>query len=56
MSILHYSDRQKGVVFVVWDGQVTRAHWREHVQRLLADPDWPMISRLGMRKRNLTEP
>ena len=55
MGILHYSDRQKGIVFVVWDGQVTWAYWYKHVRMLLADPDWPMISRFIVDLQSVTD-
>jgi hypothetical protein len=55
MGILHYSDRQKGIVFVVWDGQVTWAHWYEHMRTLLAHPDWPVISRFIVDLRSVTD-
>ncbi len=40
MGILHFSDRQKGVTFIVWDGIVTWDDWREHVLRMTGDPAW----------------
>jgi hypothetical protein len=30
MGLFPYSDGQKGVVLVVWDRQVTSAHWHEN--------------------------
>jgi hypothetical protein len=40
MGIQHFSDQQKGVTFIVWDGTVTWDDWREHVLRLAGDPAW----------------
>ena len=33
----------------VWDGKVTAADWRGHLEQIFADPDWPAGS------RNLTD-
>lgn len=46
MGIIYSCDRQIGVIFVVWDGEVTWDEWREQIHKLMADPDWPSISRL----------
>jgi len=45
MGIIHLSDRQRGVSFIVWDGEVTWEDWLRHVNALVVDPDWPVIPR-----------
>jgi hypothetical protein len=55
MGIVHHIDRQKGVVLVVWDGQVTWANWYEHARVLRADPDWPMIQRFLVDLQSVTD-
>jgi hypothetical protein len=40
MGIIHTCDPQKSVTFIVWDGTVTPADWRRHIQELAADPGW----------------
>jgi hypothetical protein len=55
MGILHYSDRQKGVIYVVWDGKVTWDDWREHVQVQVSDPDWSIIPRFIVDLQSVTD-
>jgi hypothetical protein len=45
MGILHYSDIKKGIIYIVWDGEVTWDDWRKQIQTLLADPAWPVFPR-----------
>ncbi len=46
MGIIHLFDRRKNIIFIVWDGKVTADDWLNQVPKLLAEPDWPGISRL----------
>jgi hypothetical protein len=46
MGILHVCDKQKNIIFVVWDGRVTADDWLNQAPKLLAEPDWPHISRV----------
>jgi hypothetical protein len=46
MGIIHICDRQKNVIFVVWDGAVTGGVWLAHARSLLAEPEWPAIFRI----------
>ena len=45
MGLIHVSDRQKNVTYIVWDGTVTWDDWIQHVQTLVADPGWLVSSR-----------
>ena len=55
MGILHYSDRQRGIVFVVWNGKVTWDEWRQHIHQLLADPDWRTTTRFLVDLQTVTD-
>ena len=55
MGIDHCFDRQRGVVFVVWDGPITWDDWREHVNVLLSDPDWPHTPRFIVDLQSVTD-
>src|SRR5688572_946332 len=44
MGIKYRADREKQIIFVVWDDVVTADTWFEHIDRLIADPLWPLIS------------
>jgi hypothetical protein len=46
MGILHVCDKQKNIIFVVWDGRVTADDWFNQAPKLMAEPDWPYISRV----------
>jgi len=46
MGITHVCDREKNIIFIVWDGAVTADDWLNQAPKLLAEPDWPNISRL----------
>ena len=46
MGILHLFDKQKNIIYIVWDGKVTAEDWLNQAQKLLAEPDFPSISRL----------
>lgn len=41
VSIAYRRDPQLGCTFVVWDNQVTPEVWRDHLDRLFADPVFP---------------
>ena len=48
MSIVYQIEKEPGITYVVWDGVVTADQFLAHVQRLLADPDWPPAGRLHL--------
>jgi hypothetical protein len=41
MAIAYRLDQALRLTIVVWDGAVTAAEWRAHVEAILADADWP---------------
>ena len=41
MAITSRCDEKLGCTLVVWLGEVTPAQWREHFERLIADPSFP---------------
>ena len=41
MGILYRIDQQQGITLTVWDGAVKPAEWLAHLERMLADADWP---------------
>jgi hypothetical protein len=41
MTIVYHIDQGEETTYVVWDGVVTAEQYISHVQRLLADSDWP---------------
>jgi hypothetical protein len=49
MPITYRIDKPLALMTMVWDGRVTAADWREHLQATFADPDWPGV------QRNLTD-
>jgi hypothetical protein len=55
MGIIHLSDRQRGVSFIVWDGEVTADDWLRHIKALVADPDWPAIPRFITDLRTVSD-
>lgn len=46
MGIIYSCERQKGVIFIVWDGEVTADDWFHHIHKLLSEPDWLIIPRI----------
>jgi hypothetical protein len=41
VGIAYRLDKVQGLMTIVWDGQVTAADWREHLEATFDDPDWP---------------
>jgi hypothetical protein len=48
MSIVYRIEADPGITYVVWDGTVTADEWLAHVQRLLADPEFPPAGHLHL--------
>jgi len=46
MGITYQCDRAKNTIFIVWDGEVTADEWLAQAHKLMAEPDWPAITRL----------
>ena len=46
MGINYSCDRQRDIIFLVWDGKVTWDNWLTHIHKLQAEPDWSAISRV----------
>ena len=42
MGIGYRLDKSQGLMTIVWDGPVTVADWRGHLQAIFDDPDWPV--------------
>ena len=55
MAITHYSDKQKGITIIVWDGTVVWDDWLEHVQELVIDPHWRSLPRFIADLRSVTD-
>ena len=55
MGIKYRADSERQIIFVVWDGVVTADEWFEHIQRLIADPDWPSISAMLVDLHSVTD-
>jgi len=49
MPIAYRIDKPIALMTTVWQGPITAADWREHLQATFADPDWPGVL------RNLTD-
>ncbi len=49
MGIAYEVDKQQALMTIVWDGAITAADWRAHLEATFADPDWPAVA------RNLTD-
>ena len=45
MGILHFTDLQNDVTYIVWDGVITWDDWLKHAGELKADPGWALTSR-----------
>jgi len=41
VGIAHRLDKEQGLTTIVWDGAVTAAEWRAHLEAIFDDPDWP---------------
>ena len=48
VGITHSSDRQRGLTCIVWDGKVVWDDWLGHVQALMQDPDWRLMTRFNV--------
>ena len=46
MGMIHLFDRPKNTIYVVWDGEINAETCINQARKLLAEPDWPAISRL----------
>jgi hypothetical protein len=55
MGIIYSCDRQRGIIFIVWDGEVTWEDWRAHIHMLQADPDWYSIVRVIADLQTVTD-
>ena len=55
MAIAHYSDKQKGITCIVWDGQVVWDDWLRHVQDLTVDPHWLSMPRFIADLQSVTD-
>ena len=42
MGITYRLDKNQGLMTIVWDGSVTAADWRAHLQAIFDDPEWPV--------------
>jgi hypothetical protein len=49
VGIAYRLDRNQGLMTIVWDGEVTAADWRAHLEAIFEDPEWPV------GPRNLTD-
>jgi hypothetical protein len=49
VGIAYRLDKSQGLMTIVWDGKVTGADWRAHLEAVFDDPDWPI------GPRNLTD-
>lgn len=49
MGIAYRLDKSQGLMTFVWDGNVTAADWRAHLESIFDDPNWPA------GPRNLTD-
>lgn len=49
MPIAYRIDKPLALMTTVWDGPITAADWREHLNATFAEPDWPGVL------RNLTD-
>ena len=49
VSIGYRLDKTQGLMTIVWDGKITAADWRAHLEAMFHDPDWPAGT------RNLTD-
>jgi hypothetical protein len=54
MGIMHSCDEQRGVVYIVWDGDVRWDEWQEHASALLMEPYWRQSSRFLVDLRSVT--
>jgi len=45
MAITHYSEKQKGIIYIVWDGEVVWEDWLRHLRDIMADPDCRSVPR-----------
>jgi hypothetical protein len=45
MPIAYRIDKPLALMTTVWNGPITAAEWREHLQETFADPDWPGVLR-----------
>ena len=45
MAIIHESDGQRDMTFIVWDGEVIWDDWLKHMEELMADPEWRRLPR-----------
>jgi hypothetical protein len=55
MAITHYSDKQKGITVIVWDGKVVWSDWLRHVQDLMVDPHWRSMQRFIADLQSVTD-
>lgn len=55
MAITHYSDKQKGITVIVWDGKVVWGDWLRHVQDLMVDPHWRSMQRFIADLQSVTD-
>jgi hypothetical protein len=49
VGIAYRLDKSQGLMTIVWDGVVTAADWRAHLEQMFDDPEWPA------GPRNLTD-
>ena len=55
MSILHRSDGQRGIIYVVWDGRVTWEEWSKQIHIVMADPAWQKAPYILADLRSVTD-
>ena len=55
MAIAHYSDKQKGITVIVWDGKVVWGDWLRRVQDLMVDPHWRSMQRFIADLQSVTD-
>lgn len=46
MTIIQRFEKQKRIIFVMWDGSVTAKQWFQYAERLVSHPTWKSTPRL----------
>jgi len=55
MGILHFSDGQRGIIYIVWDDVVTWQAWLNQIEKITSDPLWQSSHRFLADLRSVTD-
>lgn len=55
MGIKYRVHVEKQIVFVAWKGVISADEWFEHIQRLIADTNWPSITAMLVNLHSITD-